>query len=154
MTGDWLISIIVSDTRWTSSGIVLVNIVGSILSRTCQCQLLLISLHFLWDICKFWTLSFRNVLSIKSQESHNFLHARQDQTCCIVLGMDAGENDVESYPVPIYGTLSRLDKLQLKSCSSLLTHVSIPAETDQTTLTKMAVALVINEESWIRTRLN
>ena len=86
-------------------------------------------------------------MSIKSQESHNFLHAGQDQPCCIVLGMDAGENDVESYPVPIYGTLSRWDKLQLKSCSSLLTHVSIPAETDQTTLTKMAVALVINEES-------
>ena len=86
-------------------------------------------------------------MSINSHEHQNFSEIGHDEACNIVIEMDAFKDDCERYRLPIYGTLSRQDKLMPTCFSTLMTHVLIPSETDRITLTKMSTALVINEDN-------
>ena len=95
---------------------------------------------------------FSNVLFTNSHEHRNFSEFGHDEAVNIVIEMDALDDCEKDrfknrYSCPIYGTLSRKDKLTPRGCSTLMTHVLIPSEADRATLTKMSVALVINEEN-------
>ena len=97
-------------------------------------------------------------MSISPHEHRNFSEIGHDGAVSIFLEKDDCIDDSESdhiksgegivwFSCPIYGTLNRKDKLTPRCCSTLMTHVLIPSETDRVTLTKMSIALVINEDN-------
>ena len=89
-------------------------------------------------------------MSINPRENRNFSETGHAEAVSIVIETDACVEEYERidwFSCPIYGTLSRKDKLTPRCGSTLMTHVSIPSETNRVTLTKMSISLVINEDN-------
>ena len=84
-------------------------------------------------------------MSFNFHEHRKFSEVGHDIPCSIAIEMNARADDGKSYHMPIYGTSSRKDKLSPKCYSTFITHVLIPSDTDIMTLTKMSIALVIED---------